>query len=325
MQTQRSLLSHILEAVDSYRAEREQVRHADDPARPSSLKRVLRWLTPNGGTILLIMALILTQRVWARSLLAPAYEAGPSATTVSYQGRLADAEGNPLTQDGVTLQFSLWDASAGGNHIWPDTGTETHVVDVVDGLFAVGLGSVTPGGIPTSTWSGDRYLEIIVGSETLSPRELIRSVPIAGMALTVPDGAITREKLDPMAATVWLAPPLRFIEEEPWDDVSPVWDISGLLLEAGVPEDADVLLLGWQTSVVPQSATFRFLDAGGAELGSMGARSHYFEGNTWSPTAPQMNALNPVPGATRSIELAWLGAHADCTHCRRMLVVYGWR
>jgi hypothetical protein len=54
----------------------------------------------------------------------------------------------------------------------------------------VGLGSQTSGGIPTTTWNGDRYLEITVGGETLEPRELIRSVPIAGMALTVPDGAI---------------------------------------------------------------------------------------------------------------------------------------
>jgi hypothetical protein len=57
------------------------------------------------------------------------------------------------------------------------------------------LGSKTSGGIPTTTWDGDRYLEITVGGETLEPRELIRSVPIAGMALTVPDGAITSEKL----------------------------------------------------------------------------------------------------------------------------------
>jgi hypothetical protein len=33
-------------------------------------------------------------------------------------------------------------------------------------------------------------LEITIGGEMLSPRESIRSVPIAGMALTVPDGAI---------------------------------------------------------------------------------------------------------------------------------------
>jgi hypothetical protein len=72
----------------------------------------------------------------------------------------------------------------------PSSGSEDNVVDVSDGLFSVGLGSKTSGGIPTSVWRGDRYLENAVGGETLSPRELIRSVPIAGMALTVPDGTI---------------------------------------------------------------------------------------------------------------------------------------
>lgn len=57
------------------------------------------------------------------------------------------------------------------------------------------LGSQTSGGIPTNVWDGDRYLEITVGGETLSPRELIRSVPIAGMALTVPDGAIGPDQI----------------------------------------------------------------------------------------------------------------------------------
>jgi hypothetical protein len=67
-------------------------------------------------------------------------------------------------------------------------------VDVSEGLFSVGLGSKTSGGIPTTTWNGDRYLEITVGGETLAPRELIRSVPIAGMALTVPDGTIAQDQ-----------------------------------------------------------------------------------------------------------------------------------
>ena len=49
---------------------------------------------------------------------------------------------------------------------------------VSGGLFSVGLGSQTGGGIPTSAWNGDCYLEITVGGETLSSRELIRSVPI---------------------------------------------------------------------------------------------------------------------------------------------------
>jgi hypothetical protein len=157
-----------------------------------TLYRLLRWLTPNGGTLLLIAALILTQNVWARTEQSTANTPGPSATTVNYQGRLADSGGAPL--DGTYgMSFALYDALTAGSMVW---GPENHTaVPVSEGLFSVGLGSLTGGGIPTSVWDGDRYLEITVGGETLSPRELIRSVPIAGMALTVPDGAIEASKL----------------------------------------------------------------------------------------------------------------------------------
>jgi hypothetical protein len=152
------------------------------------LRHLLHWLTPNGGTLLLIAVLILTQNVWARTAQSTANAPGPSATTVNYQGRLADSGGTPL--DGsYGMSFALYDAVADGSMVW---GPENHTaVPVSDGLFSVGLGSQTSGGIPTNVWDGDRYLEITVGGETLSPRELIRSVPIAGMALTVPDGTIT--------------------------------------------------------------------------------------------------------------------------------------
>ncbi len=172
---------------------------------PGRLDRVLRWFLPNGGTLLLVAALILTQQVWAKPLASPASAPGPSATTVNYQGRLADSGGNPL--DGTYgMSFSLWDASTGGSLVW---GPEGHAaVPVSDGLFSVGLGSQTSGGIPTSAWNGDRYLEITVGGETLSPRELIRSVPIAGMALTVPDGTIGTEQIEDGAVTPDKAPNL---------------------------------------------------------------------------------------------------------------------
>ena len=156
------------------------------PSR-STLTRLLRWLTPNGGTLLLIALLIATQSIWAQPFAATTNAPGPSATTVNYQGRLADNLGTPLDGN-YGMSFALYDAASAGNLVW---GPEVHdAVLVSDGLFSVGLGSRTAGGIPTTTWNGDRYLEITVGGETLEPRELIRSVPIAGMALTVPDGAI---------------------------------------------------------------------------------------------------------------------------------------
>jgi hypothetical protein len=158
------------------------------------IRRTLRWFAPNGGTLLLVGILILTANVWAKPLTGPAAAPGPSATTVNYQGRLADPSGNPKNGT-FGMTFALYDASTGGSLVW---GPESHAaVPVSDGLFSVGLGSQTSGGIPTNTWNGDRYLEITVGGETLSPRELIRSVPIAGMALTVPDGAVKSRNTAP--------------------------------------------------------------------------------------------------------------------------------
>ena len=152
-------------------------------AHATTRPRWVLWL----GTLLVIALLALTTSVWARPLLEAANTPGPNATTVNYQGRLADDAGAPLSGS-YAMTFGLWDAPSGGSLVW---GPESHAaVPVSEGLFSVGLGSLTPGGIPTSAWDGDRYLEIAVGGETLSPRELIRSVPVAGMALTVPDGAI---------------------------------------------------------------------------------------------------------------------------------------
>ena len=188
MNEQKGFVVELLELVGQHLSQHK--RKTGDGAEQGRLRRLLRWLTPNGGTLLLVAVLIATAQVWAKPLVTTTNAPGPSATTVNYQGRLADSGGTPITQTDVTLQFAIYDALVDGGLIWPATGTETHIVDVVDGLFSVGLGSATAGGIPTSVWNGDRYLEITVGTQVLSPRELIRSVPIAVMALTLPDGVV---------------------------------------------------------------------------------------------------------------------------------------
>jgi hypothetical protein len=181
----KSLLTRLCETIDDYRA----AQHAQPTTSQNSsyLRRFLRWLTPNGGTLLLTAILILTQQVWAGPLLGTTNAPGPSATTVNYQGRLADSEGVPLSGT-YGMTFTIYDAETDGNIVW---GPEIHVaVTVNEGLFSIGLGSLTSGGIPTTVWDGDRYLEIAVNGQTMSPRELIRSVPIAGMALTLPDNTV---------------------------------------------------------------------------------------------------------------------------------------
>jgi len=67
---------------------------------------------------------------------------------------------------------------------------------VEDGLFHVLLGSTNP--IPVSLLANNStlWLGIKVGSDSeMTPREQIASVPYAMIASTVPDGAITGEKL----------------------------------------------------------------------------------------------------------------------------------
>lgn len=183
----KDLLGRVGETESRCQSEKQASRSA-----ASRGKRILNWFLPNGGTILVALILIFTQSAWARSSTSPENVPGPSATTMQYQGRLMSGSGSPLNGE-YNLDFSIYDAPGGGIRLW---GPESHAaVPVSDGLFSVGLGSQIGGGIPTTVWNGDRYLEITVGGETLSPRELIRSVPVAGMALTVPDGSLAREKL----------------------------------------------------------------------------------------------------------------------------------
>jgi len=194
MNTDRGFLTRLGEAFDEYRAERRSRPTQGARSESARVSRFLRWLTPNGGTLLLAAALIATAQVWAKPLVQPASAPSLSATTVNYQGRLANPDGTPVEDRSYGMSFALYDAQEDGNLVW---GPDVHeAVPVSGGLFSVGLGSGTAGEIPPTTWNGDRYLEITVSGETLEPRELLRSVPIAGMALTVPDGSISSSKLN---------------------------------------------------------------------------------------------------------------------------------
>ncbi|MBT5419432.1 MAG: hypothetical protein HOK80_00960, partial [Candidatus Cloacimonetes bacterium] len=91
--------------------------------------------------------------------------------TIDYQGRLADSDGNYLNSV-VSVDFSIYGSETGGTAIW----TETHDVFCANGVFHVLLGSTVS--FPTDLFdSADRWLELIVSNETLSPRTAIASVP----------------------------------------------------------------------------------------------------------------------------------------------------
>ncbi|MCL6534627.1 MAG: hypothetical protein K6U77_01005 [Armatimonadetes bacterium] len=93
------------------------------------------------------------------------------AQPFTYQGMLKQ-NGNPVNAT-LSMTFKLYDALTGGNQIGSAI---TQNVSVQNGLFTVELnfGNVWTG--------GDRYLEIQVGSTTLSPRVKITPAPYASFA-----------------------------------------------------------------------------------------------------------------------------------------------
>ncbi len=108
-------------------------------------------------------------------LIQPSALAGAATPgEVQYQGLLLDDLGDPVNGL-VDFSFELFDAATGGTSLW----TESHVdVDVVDGVYDVALGSITPLGSSVLD-GGSVYLEISVEAETLTPRQRLLAVPYA--------------------------------------------------------------------------------------------------------------------------------------------------
>ena len=91
--------------------------------------------------------------------------------TMAFQGRLTDSSGQPL--DGSqTVTFRLYDAATGGTKLWEETQTLT----VSQGLFSTLLGSATPLGL---IFDQPYWVEILVGTEVLSPRQPLAASPYA--------------------------------------------------------------------------------------------------------------------------------------------------
>lgn len=94
---------------------------------------------------------------------------------INYQGWLTDntADRNPVNGP-VSILFKIYDADTAGNILWKE---QWQVVNVSNGIFNVILGSMgTP--IPASVFENgsERYLEVQINNQILSPRQKINSV-----------------------------------------------------------------------------------------------------------------------------------------------------
>ena len=90
------ILTRIGETIENYNAEKKSDLQNQLQSSRSKISNWLQWILPNGGTIIIVLALLVTQPVWARSFQS-ALNASSSTGTIAYQGRLADPSGTPLT------------------------------------------------------------------------------------------------------------------------------------------------------------------------------------------------------------------------------------
>ncbi len=124
-------------------------------------------------------------------LAASAFAATPAPTLINYQGKLVDANSDPLVTGNYVVKFSIYDDPTAGNLIWgPQIFGEGHgdEVPVVNGYFNVVLGpedhAVPPRPIEKTFSASVRYLEVTVkkGGDpevVIAPRQRLLSVPYA--------------------------------------------------------------------------------------------------------------------------------------------------
>ncbi len=110
-------------------------------------------------------------------LIVPTFAQIPQV--ISFQGRLADASGTPVSDGSYFLTFRLYESETGGSAIW----TEIQNVTTANGLFSVMLGSVTPFGSGVD-FSVPLWLSVEIGSEgELSPRYQFGASPYAFVSI----------------------------------------------------------------------------------------------------------------------------------------------
>jgi len=113
-------------------------------------------------TSLALSILVAAGRAAASPMQQPQVEAAAVSHTVTYQGQLSDAGGNPLNGS-YTLLFELYGAATGGSRLWQQTHSG---VQVRNGAFSVKLD------VNAAHFDGRAlWLAITVNGQLLSPRQ----------------------------------------------------------------------------------------------------------------------------------------------------------
>ncbi len=141
-----------------------------------------KWLPTPGSILFTLLIAALLYAHQARAF--PASNANSptqtsSTTTLPYQGRLTDTNGNPVNTT-QAMTFRLYNVASGGTALWQESWP---AVQVSDGLFNVLLGSTAPITPTLFAENNSLWLGITVGTDTeMAPRMQVGSVPFAFQA-----------------------------------------------------------------------------------------------------------------------------------------------
>lgn len=155
-------------------------------------KRNLPFVILNASTIMIVAIMLMVNQVLAKPGQTSTVETF-NAGVLSYQGTLTDSSGNPVTGS-YEITFRIYNSPTSTTPLWEEARSGVNAVPVQNGLFNVMLGNLSP--IPETVWeASELFLGVKIGSDAeMSPREILTIVPIASMALNIPDGIVTQDK-----------------------------------------------------------------------------------------------------------------------------------
>lgn len=120
--------------------------------------------------------------------LVPVAHAASAPNIVTYQGRVLNANGVPVSNSSLSMSFALYTAVSGGTCVWSNSSAScasvtARTVTLTTGLFTENLGDTgnSYAAIGDSIFGDNAtlYLEVIIAGETLSPRRQITAAPYA--------------------------------------------------------------------------------------------------------------------------------------------------
>ncbi|MBI5794145.1 hypothetical protein HZA87_03610 [Candidatus Uhrbacteria bacterium] len=154
------------------------------------------------------------------TLMGFAFSSHAAAPTniITYQGRLLNANSVPVSDASLSMKFFFYTALTGGTCVWSNSSatcdsntpasTTARTVTLTSGLFTQNLGDTTDSfaAIADSYFADNStlFLEVIVGSETLSPRRRLTAAPYALNAQTldgIDSGSFLRDTGDSATGT----------------------------------------------------------------------------------------------------------------------------